>query len=68
MRQLMRVLTDQLAPPLPVLLLLGVGEGVQHVCQGGEGQVQPIDVMLAEGSHAHFGIAGDVALHRLQLP
>ena len=52
----------------PVLLVLGVGEGGQHVGQGGEGQIQPIHVMLAEDRHPHLGIARDGALGGLQSP
>ena len=60
--------SKKLAPAVPVFLLLCVGEGVQHVGQRREGQVQPINVMLAEGGHAALGVACDVALDGLQLP
>ena len=45
----MHWLTDHLAPHLPVLLLLCVGKGVQLVCQGGQGQIHPTDMMLVNG-------------------
>ena len=51
-----------------MFLLFGVREGVEHVGQGGEGQIQAIHVVLAEGGHAHLGVACDVALDGLQLP
>ena len=51
-----------------MLLVLGVGEGGQHVGQGGEGQIQPIHVMLAEDRHPDLGIARDGALGGLQSP
>lgn len=53
---------------LPVLLLLGVGKGCQHVRQRSERKVQAVHMVLTEHRHPNLRVACDSALGGLQLP
>lgn len=61
-------ITQGLLLAVPVFLLFCVRERVQHVGQRRECQIQPINMMLAEGGHAALWVSCDVALDGLQLP